>query len=692
MEQNNPVQKTPITTIDGTTYSDMEVYTKAVTLELSGEDEINRYVLVDRLCRARDNREMKWKEFDDMTYTQWYSSNREADLAYNRPQANQEDKRVTSGTTHEKDVSLLSFLLSYDWQPNVQAFDDKNTLMDETAEVLTKMVERSRWYEDWDKKKHLFYGEFIAQGDVFAEEIWFKDYKKTAQTSWTPDQAFNKFKKENVDVVMNQYAKVELRYGMEVYLGNMQEEFAEDQPFIFTYTVVPRAEVEPIYGKYHMWKYVPQNVDTIVPQEIGAAYSYNYYVWNLDPIQKGYVGVLKYQCKKDNQYQIFLNGVPMLPCQYPLTAINPSGEYTIRQGKFESMPHFAYSKGQPSKTKYDQDTLDEIMRLMIGKMQMSYKPPMGAMSRKYLNRNVLRPAQITPGITKNELYTLLDPTQTSGLNANDFSFYEFISQAIDNKSLNKTFSAESQPDSVTATQIITEKNEQLRKLGRAIDGILQFESDLTWSRIYTLLQHWTQPVAWEDLVDPSTGKPEMMEDGVTKKQKPKYRSEEMDTQLPNGSNGRYVMKFTTDNFPTKREQTDREYKMKKETGKEHRIAMINPVKLQSLKANIKVKMKPEPKDDTELAKRIFIENMMSATELFGPDSINQQNAKKEFAKKSGLDAKDFFVSEEELQQKRQAQAMQGVNEQTGLQPAGGGRTPQSSNLKKTMPTKELAMR
>lgn len=683
MEQNQ-INQLAYTTINGDAYSNYETYALAVSSEMSKEDHQNRQVLVERLCRARDNREMKWKEFDDMTYTQYYSSNREADLAYNRPTSNQEDKRVTSGTTHEKDVSLLSFLLSYDWQPNVQAFDDKNTLMDETAEVLTKMVERSRMIEDWDKKKHLFYQEFIAQGDVFAEELWHTEYKKTAKTSWTPDQSFKDFKLDTQDIEEFKFAKVELRYGIEVFLGSMQTEFIEDQPFVFTYTVLPRASVEPIFSKWHMWKYVPINVDTIVPQEIGAAYSYNYYTWNLSPIQKGFVGVLKYQCKKDNQYQIFLNGIPMLPYNYPLSAVNPSGEYSIRQGKYESMPHFAYSKGQPAKTKYDQGTMDEIMRLMIGKMQLSYKPPMGSLSRKYVNRNVLAPAQITPGISKNELYPLLDPTQTGGLSNSDFSFYEFISQAIDNKSLNKTFSAETQPDNVTATQIITEKNEQLRKLGRAIDGVLQFESDLTWSRIYTLLKHWTQPVAWEELIDPATGKPMMEEDGLTKKQKPTYRKEEMDTTLPSGTKGRYLMRFTTDKFPTKREQTDEQYRLQKETGKEHRIAVINPIKLQALKANIKVKMKPEPKDDTELSKRIFIENLQSAAELFGIDSINQANAKKEFAKKAGIDAKDFFVNEDELQQKRQAQ----VNNPT-LAPVGS--KPASNNLKKTLPTKELAM-
>lgn len=684
--------KVPVETMDRI-YPDMEQYTQAIGLALDATELGNRLTLVDRLCRSRDNREMEWKEFDDMTYTQWYSSNREADLAYNRTLANQEDKRVTSGTTHEKDISLLSFLLSYNWIPNIQAFDDKNELMDDTAEVLDKMVERSRMIEDWDKKKHLFYSEFIAQGDVFGEEMWFKEYRKSATTSWTPDQPFNAFKQENLDIECFEYAKVELRYGIEVYLGNMQCEFIEDQPFIFTYTVVPRASIEPIFSKWHMWNLVPVNVDTIVPQEIGAAYSYNYYVWNLSPIQKGYVGVLKYQCKKDNQYQIFLNGVPMLPSKYPLTAINPSGEYTIRQGKYESMPHFAYSKGQPAKTKYDQDTMDEVMRLMIGKMQISYKPPMGSMTRKYVNRNVLAPAQITPGISKNELYPLLTPEQTGGLTNSDFSFYQWITEQLDNKSLNKTFSAETQPNGVTATQIVTEKNEQLRKLGRAIDGALQFESDLTWSRIYTLLNHWTQPVAWEDLIDPATGLAFKEADGITNKKKPKYRSEQLNTTLPSGNKGRYVMKFTTDKFPTVREQTDQQYKMQKDTGQETRIAMIDPVKLKSLKANIKVKMKPEPKDDTELSKQIFIENLQTAQNMFGPDAVNQANAKKEFAKKAGLDPKDFFVPEDELQQKRQAQAQAGAAN-PGLQPANGQTTPVSTNIKKTMPmkTKELAMR
>lgn len=682
---------TNIETTNGQIYADSALYCKSVESVLSKADVANRYTIINRLMRARDNREMMWKEFDDMTYTQYYNSNREIDLAYNRPQLNQEDKRVTSGTTHEKDIALLSFLLSYDWVPFVDAYDEKNEIMDETGQVLTKMVERSRMIEGWEKKKHLFYQEFIAQGDVFAEEMWSVEYKKTAKTNgWTPDQPFSKFKLESVDVEKFELAKVELHYGIEVYLGNMQCEFIEDQPFIFTYQVVPRASLEPIFQNYHMWQYVPMNIDLAVPQEIGAAYSYNYFLWNLSPIQKGYVGILKYQCKKDNQYQIFLNGVPMLPHNYPLTAINPSGEYTIRQGKYESIPHFAYSKGTPAKTKYDQDLIDEVMRLMVGKMQISYKPPMGAMSRKYVNRNVLRPAQVTPGISKNEIYPLLDPAQTSGLSQSDFAFYEYVSQQIDNKSLNKTFAAETQPDSVTATQILTEKNEQLRKLGRAIDGILHFESDLTWSRIYTLLNHWTQPVAWEDLIDPATGKPIKESDGLTNKRKAKYRTEEMNTTLPGGEPGRYVMRFSTDTPPTRRQLTDEQYRMQKKTGKETNIAVIDPIKLQSLKANFFVKMKPQPKDDSELEKQIFIENLQTAQNMFGIDAINQGNAKKEFAKKAGIDAREFFVSEEELQAKRNAMQSNAITDATQT-PGQKTPTPVKNNLKRTRPTKELAM-
>ena len=180
-----------IETTNGQIYADTALYCKSVDDILSKEDKANRYTIINRLMRARDNREMMWKEFDDMTYTQYYNSNREIDLAYNRPQLNQEDKRVTSGTTHEKDIALLSFLLSYDWVPFVDAYDEKNEIMDETGQVLTKMVERSRMIEGWEKKKHLFYQEFIAQGDVFAEEMWSVEYKKTAKTNgWTPDQPF----------------------------------------------------------------------------------------------------------------------------------------------------------------------------------------------------------------------------------------------------------------------------------------------------------------------------------------------------------------------------------------------------------------------------------------------------------------------------------------------------------------------
>ena len=74
------------------------------------EELEERAELIRAMCLARDNRESPHPEFDDMTYSQYYDSNKRADLAYIPPKKNKQDKRIVTGYTREKDTTLLSAL------------------------------------------------------------------------------------------------------------------------------------------------------------------------------------------------------------------------------------------------------------------------------------------------------------------------------------------------------------------------------------------------------------------------------------------------------------------------------------------------------------------------------------------------------------------------------------------------------
>jgi hypothetical protein len=85
------------------------------------------------MCLARDNRESPHPEFDDMTYSQYYDSNKRADLAYIPAKKNKQDTRIVTGYTREKDTTLLSALLGYNFQPDITVYNNQELIIQNWA-------------------------------------------------------------------------------------------------------------------------------------------------------------------------------------------------------------------------------------------------------------------------------------------------------------------------------------------------------------------------------------------------------------------------------------------------------------------------------------------------------------------------------------------------------------------------------
>ena len=70
-----------------------------------------RGFLIKRLTYAKNQRMNKWDELDGMDYVTYYDTNAKAGNSFNPPKQNQQDTRIVTGTTLEKENSLLNSLL-----------------------------------------------------------------------------------------------------------------------------------------------------------------------------------------------------------------------------------------------------------------------------------------------------------------------------------------------------------------------------------------------------------------------------------------------------------------------------------------------------------------------------------------------------------------------------------------------------
>lgn len=157
---------------------------KAYWESLPPEDREYYVKLVDRLQKMRDQREMPYKEFDNLTYSQRYDLNREANLAYtnktvlvnplNSGDSVNSSYELTAGAVRTKDKALTSHLLSFNFQCNITAYDSDNRLVSELGENTEDLVNRSSEIENYDDKRRDLYDEFVSQGNLFVREVFEK--------------------------------------------------------------------------------------------------------------------------------------------------------------------------------------------------------------------------------------------------------------------------------------------------------------------------------------------------------------------------------------------------------------------------------------------------------------------------------------------------------------------------------------
>lgn len=595
-----------------------------------------RSSLIQELCYMRDQRDQPHPELDGMTYVEYWENNRKKDLSYIPPKKNKQDVRVVTGTTREKDSTLLATLLNLNFEPDVTAYDTDDMIVAELGDNMSDMVKKSRELENWDKKRPIIYREMISQGDVFVQEIWVEDFRKIPLTEleWDPNKdGISEFSfSERLQEVYSG-CSARMINGKKVYLGSMKVEYVEDQHKVAVMNVYPRSIAEAKYKNWERWENVPRSIETT---ELFTADGNTYKEWNLTNLStKGdWVAEIFIYDPKANRLMIMLNGVMMLPINYPLTAVCPTGEIPMTQGKLEPISDFAYSKSQPSKTKVEQAILDETTTLMTEAMRQTRKPPMGSTSKKVYGSNIFNAGRVTYDMQKEALFPLLPPG-TQQINASEFSFYKLIKEQINEKTTNEVYSGGEVSGNPTATQINEQKQAQVLKLVMPIDSCINLERRLTWNRIENICQNWTKPISSEI-------------DATREGAEEEFRKFNVNTALENGQKGTKMFRLTKQGFPDVEEQEAEEEKLSKENGKPVRITYMNPEVMRSIKYKWFILINPTPKSNDKLSQLLFVQNIRVAAEMFGIESLNLDYLKQRYAILINEDYSKMFKKEDIL--------------------------------------------
>lgn len=602
-------------------------------------------------------RESPHPQFDGMGYMKFNETNEMADISFIAPKKNKYDTRVTSGLTHEKDSSIVSLIQNFNFECTVSVFY-KNQEMPELSTSLSAWIRKSRELCHYDEKRPILYRNLIVQGTSFAEV-------KHVQR-WVPNKVITNKNDDYTDLDGIEWSNMGLRKqfdGVDINLVDGKKVFLEDfyqtdirkQPGIYTVEYVPREVIESIWLNSPRWKNVPKEcfplsaIGGMVTQ--GSIYS-DSLLWTMDFDKVMVVQAIR---PFENRYQIYLNNIPMLKCDFPLVAVSPSGESHIAKGDIDPMNLCAYSKGIPAKTKMDQALYDALVRIGVIMFEQQAFPPMGNNSGRLLSPDIFMPTKITRNLNASQLSPL---TENTGMQPATFQFIDMIKTQIDNKSITSLLENGGQPEGdMTLGQYLDTQKRQLIKLGGIFDGVINWEKQISHLILMDLLTNGTIPDSSVAVKD----------------------------NFENGNEGVRVLRFKKNNNTTSADLHDEENQFKKETGQDVRYSDMDPDALKAMVNNpdwyFYYEIIPVDKNNDKVTQAFFIQKIMQAAQLFGMQSLAVQKLKQRYAQVMGEQFDDLFLSQDQLQ--AQAQATQPQPTVTGapVQPTSpGANSPVASGI------------
>lgn len=600
--------------------------------KLTEREKLQRSAHFNGLFNASTLREGPHPQFDGMGYSMYNQTNEMADMSFLAPKKNRGDSRLVTGVTHEKDTTILSLLLNFNFETKVRAYNDKNEELIELGDTLTALLRKSRQLENYDEKRPIYYRNLLVQGTAATRERFIEQYvpKKVIDSK---DIDFTKLDKlEWTDAGYEktyQGCVSELVDGKKIFYEDIRQQDIRKQPRVYTVEYVPRQLAETIFGEMERWKNVPKTTTPFTPNAFITQNSI-YSEWTFLEIHPYKVEVLEIFEPFENTYQLYLNGVPMLPVGFPLTAVSPWGIIPLAKGDLDPMNMFAYSKSIPAKTKIDQATHDEIIRLMVRKMQQSAAVPRGNIGDKIVSENIYMPGRITPDLDPRDLPPLME---NPGITQADFSFFNLVQSQIGRKSVSDSLEGQQAGKEQTATEYLDLKKQQMLKLGASIDSVINWERQMAHLRIGNVIANWTKEL-------------EQRTDEARFNLKKSYMKITVDDTFEDGHSGSRVIEFKeAEGQPSPEEVYDREEADKKKTGRETRYTYIDPDWLKSLKANFYYEIIPTDKNNDKLTQMMFLNAMTQALQLFGPQSLNVEYLKKRYAHVMGEDFDKFFTTQ-----------------------------------------------
>lgn len=612
--------------------------------------------LSKKLYDTHNRYNQPFQEFNGLTYRQYHDQNEEyANTTLNAEDGKKDSVSYRSGTIRNKLFSFISTVLNLNLMPDIMAYNKDDIAIRELGDGMEDVYYKADEMDNGEEKRMLRQYELYKQGTVFVESLWRDEWiiEKPPVKGYKGEFRDVKIKKK--EVKDSGQLERNVISGLSVFLGDLTKYDISDQPYVFTIQIKNWEEVEQTYKDFENWKYVVKGAkkfaNEVDVKEVGKG-------WVLSETEEEEVEVIKYQDKLHNEYQILINGVPMLPIGFPF----PWGyeDYNIVQQNFKPIrENFAYGKSFIFENKNPINLLDEMKKLALLKTQKSFMPPYLNMSGKRLTSKMFMPGQVTSGVKFGTVQPI-NEKEVQGVTSGEFSMIKELQREIDEGTVSQTFAGSPETKQTTATQIMIQQ--QQAKMGLAMSTLAAtlLEKKLAMQGLMLILQNWFEPIGEEV-------------DKTRNELKKRYRITSRERMIDGEKGARIVI--PTEDIVSVDQQREFEDKFSEKMGYPVRTILINPKVLKKIKLLWNVVVVPRERKSSETAKLMF--NAMTENAMALGLQLNPEWVKETFAEVWEQNASKMFAQAPEMppQQAQMQQGVQGQPQGRGT-PAGGGISPQ----------------
>jgi len=456
-----------------------------------------------RLENSKEQKNTSYPEFKGKTYYQDFEENQKLANTELAPKKNEDDVVLSSGTVEAKLDALLAHVNGLDLSSEVMAYDQENNLDSELGTALTDTIFMTEQQDGGElggdeEKKMLRQRELLSQNAVFVQEEWCRRFERRKALKAKYD---GQFKGENgegwkewdsaLEMVFEGPSRT-LLHGPNVYPGDITEYFQERQPYFFVAIQQHYDIAKTKYRNFENWKYVKAGaIPEGTTQEQKTIYDNK---WRLNPVKENHVEVILYQDKPNDEFQILINGMPMLPVGFPLSAVSPGGEYNVVKQVFRVKNHKFYY-GTPfvasGSIKEISAIIDEMLRLFVLKTRKSFAPPYVNTSGRVISKRVLSPGRISMGFSADALQKIGEEGQ--GVTANEYNILKELQERIDKSTVSNQFAGQQGKSGTTATEVLELQRQAKLTLGLTIAACVMLEKKLGYLRLWNILANWFNP-------------------------------------------------------------------------------------------------------------------------------------------------------------------------------------------------------